>query len=135
MRIGFDSQEIQQFINYLQEVYQIFMPEVVLVRRQVTITNVWDEPVNVIESVNTIFAYYRIDPPQNTLEKYGIKEAVDALLVSLDEVRIGDEVDLVASSSQKVRYEIVNVYQSGFLLNTEVRPLYVATLKRKFVND
>lgn len=135
MRIGFDSQEIQQFVNYLQEVYRIYMPEVVLIRRQATTTNAWDEPDDLIEDRHVILAYYKIDPPQNTLEKYGIKEAVDALLVSLDEIRIGDEAELVASFSQKARYEVVNVYQSGFLLNTEVRPLYIATLKRKFVND
>ena len=59
-----------------------------------------------------VLAFYKIDPPQQLLLKFGIQERIDALVFFVDDVEVGVEV-VLPSVQSLARYEIVNVYDYG----------------------
>jgi len=77
--------------------------------------------------------FTKLQPPQQLLQKFGIQERIDAMVFFVDDVEVGDEV-VLPSVQALARYEIVNVYDYGFLLNSGRRVFKVAVCKRKAFN-
>lgn len=132
MRIGFDERELAKLVGFYHEMLTMFAPRVQVIRKNAR-ANVWDEEEQVEEVQYKVLAFYKIDPPQQLLQKFGIQERIDAMVFFVDDVEVGDEV-VLPSVQALARYEIVNVYDYGFLLNSGRRVFKVAVCKRKAFN-
>jgi len=93
MRIGFDERELAKLVGFYHEMLTMFAPRVQVIRKNAR-ANVWDEEEQVEEVQYEVLAFYKIDPPQQLLQKFGIQERIDAMVFFVDDVEVGDEVVL-----------------------------------------
>lgn len=111
--------------SFVQEMFELYMPTVDVYTKTVSVSNVFDEPVSTTESLRQIKAFYRLEPSGKLLDKFGIAEETDLLLVSKEQIGVGEEAEI-----NRIRYEITSVKEVGWFANTGQRYLYAATGKR-----
>ena len=120
---GVDNPLIKKFV---EELFSLYMPTVRVIVKQAVSVNAFDEPIGTMETLRQIKAFLRINPSQKLLNKFGILEATDILLVSLEPLDVGNEVDI-----NGVLYEVTNISPGGWIGNSTEAVLYVCTGKRK----
>ncbi len=111
--------------SFIQEMFDMYMPTVSVYTKAVSASNVFDEPVSVAESLRQIKAFYRLEPSGKLLDKFGIAEEADLLIVSKERIDVGEEAEISG-----IRYEITSVKEVGWFANIGQSYLYAATGKR-----